>query len=198
MMTKNRLRDLNRNQRGFTLIELVVAIAITAVISTAVATVVYQVVKINSTSTNHQIAISQIQNAVNSISRDAEQVQQLSPLTTQNITSSAITAVSNQISFNFTQVSPNSLKLWWVDWSGTEHLILYKVDANHKLIREVYNDLKHHNLVSSSQIATNVSATSGNWNTSTKTLNIQITVTVGTVNAATEIRTFQIIPRPAQ
>jgi prepilin-type N-terminal cleavage/methylation domain-containing protein len=198
MMTKNRLRDLNRNQRGFTLIELVVAIAITAIISSAVGTVVYQVVKINSTSTNHQIAISQIQNAVNSISRDAEQVQQLSPLTTQNITSSAITAVSNQISFNFTQVSPNSLKLWWVDWSGTEHLILYKVDANHKLIREVYNDLQHHTLVSSSQIATNVSAASGNWNTSTKTLNIQITVTVGTVNAATEIRTFQIIPRPAQ
>ena len=201
MKTLFRIKAINRNQHGFTLIELIIAIAITGLISSAAATGVYQVVKINATSTNRQIAISQVQNAINSISRDVEQAQQIIPLTTQNITSGAIAAASNKISFNLTIPSPadsNSLKLRWVDWNNAIHVILYIVDSNQNLTRKVYDD--NNGLISQSQVASNITTptNTSNWNISTKTLTLQIQAIVGKSNTVTETRTFQINPRSAQ
>lgn len=198
MKTLIRMRTINRTQRGITLIELVIAIAIAGLIGSVVVTGVYQIFNLNTRSTNHQIAISQVQNAINSISRDAEQAQQVIPLTTQNIGSSAITAVSNLISFNLTQASPNSLKLRWVDWNNNINVILYTVDTNHNLIRGVYDS--NGALISQSQVASSITTPPNTctWNTSTKVLTLQIKAIVGTTNTATETRNFQINPRSAQ
>ena len=78
------LRIFHRNQKGLTLVELLIAIAITAVIGTAVATASYQIFKVNVRSTNHQIAVAQVQNATNAINRDAQQAQNVFPMDNNN------------------------------------------------------------------------------------------------------------------
>jgi len=106
-----KLRVIKRNQKGFSLVEILIAIALTAIIGSAVAVTVNQFVNINSRSTNHQIAVSQVQHAVNSISRDAQQAQQVSPA-----------------SFNL--VSGGTLTITWVDWNtNIETEVVYKVTA---------------------------------------------------------------------
>ena len=67
-----------------TLVELLIALVITAVIATAVGTASYQIFKVSVRSTNHQIAVAQVQNATNAISRDAQQAQNIIPMDHNN------------------------------------------------------------------------------------------------------------------
>jgi prepilin-type N-terminal cleavage/methylation domain-containing protein len=180
MMTLRGLRVINWNQKGFTLAEIVIAIAITALISSAVATAAYQVVKVNTISTNHQIAVSQVQNAVNSISRDTQQAQLVVPTGPTVVNDVA----NNLISFNL--ISDDTFTVQWIDWDdNTTHQAAYTV---------VDGTLKKNTI----PVANDIDIASGSWNTDTRTLTLQIKAVVGATNTATETRTFQIIPRPAQ
>jgi prepilin-type N-terminal cleavage/methylation domain-containing protein len=195
MMIPRRLGVVNINQKGFTLAELVIAMAITALIGSAVATATYQVVKVNALSTNHQIAVSQVQNAVNSISRDVQQSQQIIPTGPTVIVIND--AANNTISFNL--ITSDTLTVQWIDWNdNATHQVAYTV-ANGVLQRTITVDS---GVPSTIVVANNINVASGNWNTDlttyTRTLTLQIKAIVGASNPATETRTFQIIPRPAQ
>jgi prepilin-type N-terminal cleavage/methylation domain-containing protein len=204
MMIQRGLRVFNRNQNGFTLVELIIAIAVTALICSAVTIGVYQVVKINAMSTNHQIAIAQVQNATNSISRDAQQAQNIIAMTYNNVV--IMVNGSNQIIFNLT-ANPNGdkLALYWVAWDdstkhNTTHKVIYYVN-NNVLNKDIYLALDSNPFgpASTTVVANNVTSASGNWNTYTHTLTLTMQVDVGVGNnLVTEIRTLQIIPRPAQ
>ena len=173
MMTLRRMISINRNQRGITLIELVIAMAITTLISAAVATGIYQIVKVNVTSANRQIAISQVQNAVNSISRDAEQAQIISPTS------------------NFLSVP---LTLQWITWDNHVTVVTYSLSGT-TLQRTITIDGSPRTTL----VARYITSASGTWNAGTKVLSFSaLTATVGPPNTVTETRFFQINPRSAQ
>ena len=177
MKTLYRMRDINRTQRGFTLIELLIAIAITALVGSAVATGVYQIVKVNASSTNRQVAIAQVQNATNSISRDAQQAQQIFPA-----------------SANF--LSGESLTLQWTTWDNHFHVVTYDLLGT-SLRRTITIDS---GAPSTTIVANSITAASVKWYTAMKVLDFTVlTATVGTGPAQrSETRTFQINPRSAQ
>jgi prepilin-type N-terminal cleavage/methylation domain-containing protein len=85
MKILSRLIAVNHSQKGFTVVELMAAIVIAAIIGVAATTLTYQLVKMNTTSVNRQTAISLIENVVNSISRDAQQAQQIPTSTNNNM-----------------------------------------------------------------------------------------------------------------
>lgn len=203
-MIPRRLRVINCNQKGFILAELLVAMAITALIGSAVATATYQVVKVNALSTNHQIAIVQVQNAVNSISRDTQQAQQVIPqdIFGTALLSDTVPVGSTLISFDLS--SGEKLMLKWIAWDNTTNEVTYTI-VNGTLQRDIslyVNGLLTEQKTTS--IANNVSTPDVSqpvhcsWDTYARVLTFKIEAIVGTSNPATETRTFQIIPRPAQ
>jgi prepilin-type N-terminal cleavage/methylation domain-containing protein len=57
-----KLRQNKNNQRGFTLVEIIVSLALMALIGGGIATTVYQTININTISNNQMLAIRQVQN----------------------------------------------------------------------------------------------------------------------------------------
>ena len=71
----HRLKSINKNQRGFTLIELIVAIAITGLIISAITVTIFQLFSISARSDSHMLAVRQVQNAGYWISHDTQMAQ---------------------------------------------------------------------------------------------------------------------------
>ena len=105
-MMFHRLRFLNKNQLGFTLIELMLAIAISGVITGAVTTTIYQVVTGNLRTSNHMTAVRQVQEAGYWVSRDTLMAQ---------------TVVLARDSDGF------PLNLSWTQWDGTVNEVTYTI-----------------------------------------------------------------------
>jgi len=104
---------IHKNERGFTLVELIIAIAITAIITTGVTMTIFQVFTGNARSSNHMIAVRQVQNAGYWVSHDAQMAQLV------------VT----------TGVSGFPLILTWTDWDGTEHQVTYDIVNGDELKR---------------------------------------------------------------
>ncbi len=192
MMILRKLRTIHCAQRGFTLIEILAALAITALIGSAAATATYQVVRINASSTNRQIAITQVENAVHSISRDAQQAQYIIP---KDITNNALPmdAITKEISFNL--ITGDKLTLKWIGWDNNKNEITYTVVNGIMQKTITINDV----LTATMHVADNISTASGSWKTDTKVLKLQTKSIVGAGASQTdETRTFQIIPRSAK
>ena len=68
---------INKNQKGFTLIEMLVALAITGLIGTGIMISISQVINANHQVSSHMIAITQVENAGYWISRDAQMSQSI-------------------------------------------------------------------------------------------------------------------------
>jgi len=187
MMKMRRTRTINRNQRGFTLVELLIAIAISVVIGSAVGGAAYQVFNINAASTNHQIVINQVQNAVNSLSRDAEQAQYIVPKNSSDI------PLPLGTEFKLVE-NADQLTLNWTDWDNTRTEIIYTV-VNGILQRTLK---VNGGQTSQTNVANNISVASGSWNLSTKVLDVTIESRITAPKPAAETRTFQIMPRSAK
>lgn len=125
--TTHKLKGINRNCQGFTLVELLAALVITALIGSAAASAVFQVFRINSSSTNHQIAISQVETSVNSVSRDAQQAQLVLPKDAAGV-ALPVNPVTKEISFNLG--TGHKLTVKWTDWDSSQKEITYTVVNN--------------------------------------------------------------------
>ena len=107
-MIFHRLGFINKNQRGFTLIELMIAITIIGLISSATTTAIFQMLNVSSVSTNHMTAVKQVQNAVNWISRDAQMAQIVVP--------------DGDSGF--------PLNLSWVEWDNSVYQVTYTLEGS--------------------------------------------------------------------
>ncbi len=101
-----RLGIINKNQRGFTLIELMMAIAITGVISSGITMTFYQVVTGGARANNHVTAISQVQSAGYWVSNDA--------VLAQDVVDTPPTGFP--------------LILSWTGWDNKEHVVTYSLE----------------------------------------------------------------------
>jgi prepilin-type N-terminal cleavage/methylation domain-containing protein len=198
MISLFRSRAINRIEQGFTLVEILIAIAIVAIIGSAVAVTTFQVFNVNAASTNRQITITQVENAVHYVSRDAQQAQHIIPKDSADV-ALPMDAVSKEIAFDlingFIIGTGDKLTLEWIAWDNTRNEVTYTVVDGALQKTTIINN----GVPEVRPVADNISVASGNWNPEQKVLTLEIKATVGTgTSLREETRTFQIIPRSAQ
>lgn len=72
-----KMKELKREERGFSLIELLIVIALTGIITAAITMTVFQVFNMNTRTSNRMTAVSQVQNAGKIVSEDILEAQNI-------------------------------------------------------------------------------------------------------------------------
>jgi prepilin-type N-terminal cleavage/methylation domain-containing protein len=187
------ISKVTKNQRGFTLIELIIAIAITTLITGGVVSALFQVYNVNTLNSNHMTATRQVQNAGFWISQDSQMAQ---------IVDTADDGGTAEIEILF---------LSWTGWGydigddrGTNYVeIVYYYDAaTYEIWR---NEVKTTTIYDSNggQVGTPTISSSlirvAQFITSTTTTlsvnKIELTI-VAEVGDSSEQRTYEVSPRP--
>jgi prepilin-type N-terminal cleavage/methylation domain-containing protein len=164
------MRKLYKGQGGFTLIEILVVLALIGLITGGITAAISQVLTINTRSSNHMIAVRQVQQAGKEVSKDTLQAQNVTP-------------DSGDSGFPLT--------LAWTNWDGVDNAVNYTIEDN-KLQRS-------HNIDGVRAIAQYIDPdeTSCSWNNVTRVLTFTVTATVGNgPYEAIETRIYEIKPRP--
>ena len=166
---------VNSNQKGFTLIEVVFAIAITAAITGGIVTSVFQIFILNMRTSNHMNAVTQVQSAGYWVSFDAQMAQ--------------VVDASGASGFPLT--------LTWTDWVGDEYQVVYTL-VNDKLLREHYTN-RNINPTPDNTAYVGEYIDSGNTACSYTDgkLTLNVTASLGTgLQVQSETRVYEVIPRP--
>jgi prepilin-type N-terminal cleavage/methylation domain-containing protein len=168
-MDITKAKKVTEGQRGITLIELIIAIAIAGLITGGITFAIMQILTINTRASNHMVAVRQVQQAGKEVSKDTLQAQNVTP------DGSALLAL------NWTEVGGNQ----------TTHRIKYTLVGG-RLERQ---DL---GLNSTTIVAEYISVASITPNTSCSfpncgAYNFTVTATVGDQS---ETRVYEIRPRP--
>ena len=102
------MKKLHKDQRGLTLIELVIVIAITGIITAGITMTIFQVFNINTRASNRMTAVSQVQHAGKLVSEDILEAQ----------------SVNATGSWGF------PLTLNWIEGGGTgdSHTVIYTLE----------------------------------------------------------------------
>jgi len=108
-MIFGRLRVIQRDQRGLTLVELLIAIVLAGAVTSGITMTIFQVFNTNSRTSNHMIAIRQVQHAGKQVSQDLLQAQHIVP--------------END------PYTPELLTLTWTDWDNAQHEIVYTLEG---------------------------------------------------------------------
>ena len=107
-MKFGRLGVIQRDQRGLTLIELLIVILLTGAITSGITMTIFQIFNTNSRTSHHMIAIRQVQNAGKHVSEDLLQAHHID---TEN-----------------NPDTPELLTLNWTDWDDEQHKIVYNLE----------------------------------------------------------------------
>jgi len=169
----HRLGVLKKNQRGFTLIEVIVAIAISSMIAVGMTMAISQVFNVNALSNNRVTAVKQVENAAYWINRDAQMAQIVQP--------------------NGDSGFP--LNLSWVEWDNTMHQVSYTLEDSNLHRSHSVNGGEPSQRVVAAHINSDVDMT--NCQFADGVLTFKVTASVSGFRSATEIRIAQVIPRPA-
>lgn len=103
----HKLGLMDRDQRGFTIIELLIAFTIAALVAIGVTAGVFQIVTGNTRTSNHMTAVRQVQEAGYWVSHDTQMAQSVE---TDNLT------------------EPEILELTWAEWDTSyKHLVIYSL-----------------------------------------------------------------------
>ena len=173
-MIFHRLRKVIKNQAGFTLIEFVIALTISAVISGTVTATIFQVVTSSGRTNNHMIAIRHAQEAGFEISRDAQRARTVEP-------------TSDPDGF--------PLVLTWTDWDGVSNTVNYKIEGT-ELHRKHETSVDPGDWGCIAQYI-NPDPTKTYCDFTDGKFTFMVTVTVGSGSEGqTETRVYEVTPRP--
>ena len=169
----NRFGGINKNQAGFTLIELAVVIAITGLIGVGITTATFQVISQSAQNTDYTAASRHTLNAVYWISRDAQMSQTVEP----------------------NGASGFPLTLSWVEWDNSTHQVTYTLEDG-KLQRSYSADGGEPEETAVAQHI-NPGTEMTNCEFAGGVLTLKVTATVGEGSTATSVtKVRQIAPRP--
>jgi len=109
-MIFGRLGVIQRDQRGLTLVELLIAIVLAGAVTSGITMTIFQVFDTSSRTSNHMIAIRQVQHAGKQVSQDLFQAKHI-----------------------YTEDNPATpelelLTLNWTDWDNVRHGIVYTLE----------------------------------------------------------------------
>ena len=169
-------------EKGYTLLELLVAITIMALASAAAGVGIFQIIRNIERNSNHTAAVLQVQNADHRISHDVQTAQSV---TTDNLT------------------PPDFLALSWIDGdSSDEYQVTYTLeDMPSSVLKELWrnqsvNDSANITSLVAQYIDSDSEKTS--CNLTSGILSLTITATVGRgATVESETRTYRIAPRPS-
>jgi large repetitive protein len=160
-----------QNQKGFTLVEILVALAVNAIIAGVITMSIFQLFNVNLTSNAHMTAIKEVENANYWISNDARMAQIV----------------------NTNSASGFPITLSWVDWNGNTASATYDV-VNNQLIRS-YSE--NGGQSTNTLVAAHIDFGQTSCTVTADTLSFKITSTQGDYRSESETRAFNIIPRCA-
>jgi len=170
-MIFQRLGLVNKKQQGFTLIELMLAIALSGIITGAITATIFQLVDGSARTNNHMIAVREAQNAGYWVSHDTVMAQVVEP-----------TPAPDPDGF--------PLVLTWAEWGSTDvHEVTYTLDGT-----ELWRDYDGQQ----SPIAKFVESVEVSPRPYTGgKLTFEVTTTVGASSREqSETRIYEIVPRP--
>ena len=170
-----------KEQKGFTLVELLIAVAITAVISTGLMMTITQLFSVNSADSNRMAAVKQVENALHYLNRDV-QMSTASKITEDN---------GDSYPRNF----PLTLK--WTDYTGEaaqDYKVDYALDANRDLLRTQTID-DNTTTATTTIVAHDIDDLSSDYSFNGEVLTVNLTASVEGYKSATESRTLQVKPR---
>ena len=163
------------NQKGFTLVELLVALAITAVIGSAITLAISQVFSVSIASKNRMVAVKQVENALHYINRDAQMASIIEP------TGDDFPLV---LTWNEWNVVENDL-------TGPLHQVTYLINADNELERLETTDGSS----TTSIVAINISDIS-NCTFADNVTTVNLTAAIGGYKPVQETRSLEIKSRP--
>ena len=176
-MIFHKLGLVNKSQRGFTLVEVMLVIGISGIVAGAATLAISQIFSGSARSSNHMVAIKQVQNAGYWVSRDTQMTQSVSP-------------------------DPGAtgfpLTLAWTDWDTSEHQVVYSLEdmpaGGLKRFQRSYsiNGTAQGAIFVARNLdpATSANSTDGK-------LIFTVTATVGSGSQQqSETRIYKIVPRP--
>ena len=184
-MIFHKLRVINKNQLGFTLVELMLAMAISGVIIGGISTTIYQVVIGNLRTGNHMTAVRQVQEAGYWVSHDAHM--------TQNVELADVSVDDpDGTRFPFT--------LTWTEWdTNNVHQVVYSIVGDELQRIHSIDGTTDTSII----VAEFIDSSEKDGEPQTKCefvggkLNLMVTATLGAGSQEqSETRTYEIVPRP--
>jgi prepilin-type N-terminal cleavage/methylation domain-containing protein len=167
---KSKMKKLHKDQSGLTFVELLIVIAIAGFIAAAITGVLFQVLTINTRTSNHMTAVRQAQQAGFWVSPDVMMAKTV----------------------NTTGITGFPLTLTWNEWvTNKTYTVIYTV-ADNKLWRSKSVTGENSTVLRVAEYI-DPNQTRCAWNNATNTLTFNVTATVG---AESETRLYEVKPRP--
>ncbi len=175
-----------QDQKGFSLIEILVVVAITGVVSVAISAIIFTMMDVVTQNRSHIDAIVQVQNAERWLERDVKMAQ-------------TVEVVRND------PTHTGTLNLSWHDWDGNRSEVTYSIEDGELIRTEIEYPVigltsNYVTLIAKDVVSGSPSTSFAVSTALTQRRSVHVFITVennsSTVSETRETRYFEIDPRP--